>query len=923
MVATIDAEKDPFDAIVDAPFDSALEERYLVYAMSTITARSLPDLRDGLKPVHRRILWGMRQLRLAPDSAFKKSSRVVGDVMGKFHPHGNLALYDALVRLAQPFALRYPLVEGQGNFGNIDGDNAAAERYTECRLTKTAMQLMEGLDEGTVDFVPTYNNEEEEPSLFPGLFPNLLANGASGIAVGMATSIPSHNAAEVIDAALELIDNPHVEHSRLMELFKGPDFATGGLIVDSAAAISAAYEAGRGSFRVRARFHAGETKDEADREAGIERLGGGQYQLVVSEVPYGVPKGRLIEQIAQLIADRKLPILEDVRDESDEQIRIVFVPKSRNVDPELLKESLYKLTDLETRFGLNLNVLDATRTPMVMGLHELLSNWVAHQIDILQRRSRHRLQKIADRLELVEGYIIAFLNLDRVIEIIRYEDEPKAVMIAEFALTDVQAEAILNMRLAKLTGLEIDKLEAELTEVRATIADLRDILGSRTRREQIIKDELTTIAAAYGDDRRTELTNMVSMSLEDLLADEEMVITVSHGGYIKRLPLDTYRAQKRGGRGITGSGTKEEDWVEHLYTAQTHDYLMIFTARGHCYWLKVHEIPEASRASRGKPIVNLLALDSDERIAAIVPVREFRDDRFLLFASRKGVVKKTALSAYRHVRVKGVNAINITQDDELIDVQITGGNDEVILATYEGMAIRFHESDVREMGRVATGVRGIRLRNDDAVVGMVVIREDVRDTATLLIVTERGRGKRTAIDDYRFQSRGGMGVINFRINEQTGKIVAIKGVQPEDELMLISRHGIVTRQRVAEIRVIGRATQGVRVMALDEGDVLMDVARVVPEDDNGNGTHAAEVPIALDEGDPTDARAIVEDDAEGILGDDTAMLDDGISDVADLADSVDDGSATGDAGIDDDTSRFDEEDLSPSDSDDVDDDHVE
>src|SRR6187431_1699114 len=457
----IEEGKDPFDSIVDAPFDSALSERYLVYALSTITARSLPDLRDGLKPVHRRILWGMRGLRLDPGSAFKKSSRVVGDVMGKYHPHGNLALYDAMVRLAQPFTLRYPLVEGQGNFGNIDGDNAAAERYTECRLTKTAMQLMEGLDEGTVEFVPTYNNEEEEPSIFPGLFPNLLANGSSGIAVGMATSIPSHNVAEVIDAALELIDNPHVTHERLMELFHGPDFATGGLIVDSATAISQAYETGRGSFRVRGRFHAAEVKDEADREAGIERLGSGQYQLVVSEIPYMVAKGKLIEQIAQAIADRKLPILEDVRDESDEQVRLVLVPKSRNVDPELLKESLYKLTDLETRFSLNLNVLDAQRTPMVMGLHELLTNWVAHQIDILQRRSRHRLQKIADRLELVEGYIIAFLNLDRVIAIIRAEDEPKPVLMAEFGLTDRQAEAILNMRLRSLRKLEEMELRQE------------------------------------------------------------------------------------------------------------------------------------------------------------------------------------------------------------------------------------------------------------------------------------------------------------------------------------------------------------------------------------------------------------------------------------------------------------------------------
>src|SRR6187455_1174178 len=496
----IEDTQDPFDTIVDEPFESAIEKRYLVYALSTITARSLPDLRDGLKPVHRRILWGMRLMRLDPGSAFKKCARITGDVMGKYHPHGNLALYDALVRLAQPFTLRYPLVEGQGNFGNIDGDGAAAERYTECRLTRTAMQLMDGLDEGTVDFVPTYNSEEEEPTVFPGLFPNLLANGSSGIAVGMATSIPSHNVAEVIDAALLLIDNPHVEHAELMSVFRGPDLATGGLIVDSAEAISAAYETGRGSFRVRGRFHAVEAKDEADREAGIERLGGGQYQLVISEIPYMVPKGKLIEQIAQAIADRKLPILEDVRDESDEQVRIVLVPKSRNIDPELLKESLYKLTDLETRFSLNLNVLDGTRTPMVMGLHELLSNWVAHQIDILQRRSRHRLQKIADRLELVEGFIIAFLNLDRVIEIIRYEDEPKPVMIAEFSLTDRQAEAILNMRLRQLRKLEEVQLKTEREGLTKEREELVKLIDSPARQRTRLKKDLASLRERYAPD---------------------------------------------------------------------------------------------------------------------------------------------------------------------------------------------------------------------------------------------------------------------------------------------------------------------------------------------------------------------------------------------------------------------------------------
>ncbi|WP_305096583.1 DNA topoisomerase IV subunit A [Croceibacterium aestuarii] len=620
MVATIDDEKDPFDAIVDAPFDSALSQRYLVYALSTITARSLPDLRDGLKPVHRRILWGMRLLRLSPDNAFKKSSRVVGDVMGKFHPHGNVALYDAMVRLAQPFTLRYPLVEGQGNFGNIDGDNAAAERYTECRLTKTAMQLMEGLDEGTVDFVPTYNNEEEEPSLFPGLFPNLLANGSSGIAVGMATSIPSHNAAEVIDAALELIDNPHVEHARLMELMHGPDFATGGLIVDSPESISQAYATGRGSFRVRGRFFAAEAKDEADREAGIERLGGGQYQLVISEIPYQVAKGKLIEQIAQAIADKKVPILEDVRDESDENIRIVLVPKSRNVDPELLKESLYKLTDLESRFGLNMNVLDATRTPMVMGLKELLDHWLLHQIDILQRRSRHRLAKIADRLELVEGYIIAFLNLDRVIEIIRTEDEPKPVMMAEFGLTDRQAEAILNMRLRSLRKLEEMQLRQEKDELEDERAELEALLGSPARQRTRLKRDLKALRKDYAEDtalgrRRTtiaEAAPAVEFSMDAMIEKEPVTVILSQKGWIRG-------AKGHVDLGADGCGDfkyKEGDGPAFAVHCQTTDKLLIAGDDGRFFTLGADKLPGAR--GFGEPIRNTLDIDAEAQVVSLI-----------------------------------------------------------------------------------------------------------------------------------------------------------------------------------------------------------------------------------------------------------------------------------------------------------------
>ena len=616
MSEVIDDEKDPFDAIVDAPFDSALSERYLVYALSTITARSLPDLRDGLKPVHRRLLWAMRQLKLDPNSAFKKSARVVGDVIGKYHPHGDASVYDAMVRLAQDFALRYPLVEGQGNFGNIDGDNAAAYRYTEARLTKTALRLMEGLDEGTVDFVPTYNGEEQEPEIFPGLFPNLLANGASGIAVGMATNIPSHNVAEIVDATLELIDNPHAEHARLMELFHGPDLPTGGLIVDSPAAISAAYETGRGSFRIRGRFHAAETRDEADRDAGIERLGGGQWQLVISEIPYQVQKGKLIEQIAQVIADRKVPILEDVRDESDENIRLVLVPKSRNVDPELLKESLYRLTDLEVRFGLNLNVLDATRTPMVMGLRELLHHWIASQIDILQRRSRHRLEQIAKRLELVEGYIIAFLNLDRIIEIIRTEDEPKPVMMAEFGLTDRQAEAILNMRLRSLRKLEEMELRQEREELLKEQDELNKLLDSPARQRTRLKRDLASLRKEYGPEtalgrRRTTI------------AEAAPTAVFSMDAMIEKAPVTVILSQKGWIRAATGHEPldrdykfKEGDGPAFALHAQTTDKLLIVADNGRVYTLGADKLPGAR--GFGEPIRNMIDLEAEAQIAGVV-----------------------------------------------------------------------------------------------------------------------------------------------------------------------------------------------------------------------------------------------------------------------------------------------------------------
>ncbi|QZD87721.1 DNA topoisomerase IV subunit A [Qipengyuania psychrotolerans] len=744
-----DSGADPFDAIVDAPFDSALSERYLVYALSTITARSLPDLRDGLKPVHRRLLWAMRQLKLNPTDAYKKSARVVGDVIGKYHPHGDQSVYDAMVRLAQDFSLRYPLVDGQGNFGNIDGDNAAAYRYTEARLTKTALRLMEGLDEGTVDFIPTYNGEEQEPEIFPGLFPNLLANGSSGIAVGMATNIPSHNVAEVVDATLEIIDNPHVEHARLMQLFKGPDFATGGVVPESAETISAAYETGRGSFRVRGRFHAAEAEKPEDVAAGIERLGGGQWQLVISEIPYQVAKGKLIEQIAQAIADKKLPILEDVRDESDTAVRIVLVPRSRNVDPELLKESIYKLTDMETRFGLNLNVLDHTRTPMVMGLKELLDNWIVSQIDILQRRSQHRLDQIARRLELVEGYIIAFLNLDRVIEIIRTEDEPKPVMMKEFGLNDRQVEAILNMRLRSLRKLEEMQLRGEKDDLLKEKDELDKLLGSPARQRTRLKRDLNQLRKEYAEDtalgaRRTtieEAAPAVEFSMDAMIEKEPVTVILSQKGWVRgakgHLPLDQEFKYKEG---------DAEAFVLH---AQTTDKLLLVGADGRVFTLGADKLPGAR--GFGEPVRNTLDIDASTQIVSVIVHREGQE--VLLAASTgKGFAASTE-SMLAETR-KGRQVVNLKDGAKLVVARpIASGHDHVAVVGDNRKLVVFN---LEEMPRLAKG-QGVKLQS---------YRDGGLSDATTFTLEEGlswtmgGKGDRTRTEGDMWQwkvARGGAG----------------------------------------------------------------------------------------------------------------------------------------------------------------------
>jgi len=810
------------DRILPRLIEDEMKDSFINYSMSVIVQRALPDVRDGLKPVHRRILYAMHEAGLAPNRPYRKSATVVGDVLGKYHPHGDASVYDAMVRMVQDFSLRYPLVDGQGNFGSIDGDSPAAYRYTEARLARIATEMLADIDKDTVPFESNFDDRLKEPAVLPARIPNLLVNGSSGIAVGMATNIPPHNLREIVDACIHLIDNPGATIHDLMQFVKGPDFPTGAFVY-GLDGIKEAYETGRGRVVMRARTE-------------IERLDSGREQIVVTEIPFMVNKARMIEQIAELVRDKKITDISGLRDESDRDGIRVVIELKRDSIPEIVLNQLFKHTQMQSTFGVIMLAL-VDKVPRVLNLKELLRHFIDHRHDVVVRRTEYDLAHALEREHILEGLKIAVDNIDEVIEIIRASsdtDDASTKLQGRFGLSERQAKAILDMRLARLTGLETEKLEEELAQVRATIADLRAILANPARRFEIIKDELREVAKTYGDPRRTEIVaSNGDLSIEDLLADEEMVITVSHGGYIKRLPLDTYRLQRRGGRGLQGMETKEEDWVEHLFIAQTHDYLTFFTRQGHCYWLKVHEIPQAGRNARGRPIVNLLALRPEEQIAATVPVREFHEDRYLIFATRNGIVKKTALSAYGNVRVVGINAINIEEGDELIDVQVTNGDDEIILATRDGMAIRFHESDVRVMGRATTGVRGITLAEGDYVVGMVVVRKDTAAEATLLVATEYGLGKRSRIEDYRLQRRGGKGVINIKISERTGKVIAIKEVLPDDELVLVTRNGIVNRQRVGEIRVIGRATQGVRLLALDENDQVVDVARLLASETNG------------------------------------------------------------------------------------------
>ncbi len=826
------------ERILSRLIDEEIKESFINYSMSVIVSRALPDVRDGLKPVHWRVLYSMlNDLGLVPGRPYKKSATVVGDVLGKYHPHGDTSVYDALVRMVQVFSLRYPLVDGQGNFGSLDGDPAAAYRYTEARLTPIAMELLADIDKNTVDFAPNFDDRLVEPTVLPAGIPNLVVNGSSGIAVGMATNIPPHNLREVATALVHLIDHPETTPSELRKFIKGPDFPTGGYIYGREG-IKDYQETGRGRVVMRA------------RAVIEEKESSGKAQIVVTEVPYQVNPAKVVEDIAHLVRDGKLQGISDLRNESDrEGIRVVIELK-RDAIPRVVLNQLYKHTQMQATFGVIMLALVPDPTtrqlvPKVMPLREILQHYIDHRHEVITRRTQFDLDKALDREHILEGLKIAVDNIDEVIKLIRKaQDTPQASaqLQKRFKLSERQAEAILNMRLAKLTGLEIEKLEAELKEIRAQIKELRGILASRERRMQILKDELQSASTKYGNDRRTEITgDQGEFTIEDLIAEEDMVVTVSHSGYIKRTAVTTYKRQRRGGRGLNGQGLKDEDFIEHLFIASTHDYLLFFTGDGRCFWLKVHEIPQAGRAAKGKPVVNLINVTPDTTLSAMVPVREFSALEYLLFATKNGTVKKTALSQYSNPRTTGIKAIKIESGDELIDVQITNGTNDVVLATRGGLSIRFHESDVREMGRDTTGVKGIQLKAKDRMIGMVVLKRE----ANLLVVTEKGMGKCSPIDEYRVQKRGGKGIITLKLTDKTGNAVTIKEVLPDDELMLITKHGVVIRMPVKGIRVSGRNTQGVKLVNLDGGDYVCDVARVVTEDDEQAGDDETDEPALV------------------------------------------------------------------------------
>ena len=797
--------------------EDEMRQSYMDYAMSVIIGRALPDVRDGLKPVHRRVLYAMYAMGNSWNNPYKKSARLVGDVIGKYHPHGDVAVYDTIVRMAQDFSMRYLLVDGQGNFGSVDGDPPAAMRYTEIRMTQMAEEILADIDKGTVNFIPNYDDSLTEPTVLPSRIPTLLTNGSSGIAVGMATNIPPHNLGEVVNGLVAMVEKPDISIGELMNYIPGPDFPTGAYI-HGRESIRQAYNTGRGTIQIRAKLIT-ETVKRTGRE-----------QIIVREIPYMVNKARLIEHIAGLVQDKKIEGISDLRDESDREGMRIVIELKRDAVPDVLINQLYKHTSLQESFGVNMLAIDDGR-PRLLNLKDALKAFLDHRKEVITRRTAYNLLKAEDRLHILEGLRIALDHLDQVITLIRQSKDPRTAkegLMDSFGLTDVQAQAILEMRLQRLTGLEREKIVKEHSEITEHIGQLRAILADEGKVFRIIVDELKDIKERYGDPRRTEIVDQTEeISVEDLIVDEEMVVTVSHEGYIKRNPVTLYRAQHRGGKGKVGATTRDEDFVESLFVASTHDYILFFTTVGKVYWIKVHELPQAGRAARGRPVVNLLHLSEGEKVSAFLPVREFQQGRFVIFATKRGVVKKTELMAHSNPRSTGTRAIALEPRDEVIGVRLTDGQQEVLLSTLSGQSIRFKEGRVRPTGRGTYGVIGVSLDEGDEVVSMEILNQG----ASILTVAENGFGKRTAMEEYRLQSRGGKGVITMKTTDKTGRVIGVQQVTDDDQLMMITNRGKIIRLRIKDIRTIGRNTQGVRLIEMNDNERVVSLARLAEQED--------------------------------------------------------------------------------------------
>ncbi len=814
------------EKLVAVDIEDEIKGSYIDYAMSVIVARALPDVRDGLKPVHRRVLFGMSELGLNFNKPYKKSARIVGEVLGKYHPHGDTAVYDTLVRMAQDFSMRYPLVDGQGNFGSIDGDSPAAMRYTEARLSKIAEEMLRDIEKNTVDFLPNFDESLQEPVVLPSLLPNLLVNGASGIAVGMATNIPPHNLADIVDGIVALIRDPEIGDDKLIKIVKAPDFPTGGIIFGYEG-VKEAYKTGRGRIVIRAR-------------ANIETTKSGRVNIVITEVPYQVNKASLIERIAELVREKKLEDISDIRDESDRDGIRVVVELKRDAEAQVVLNNLYKHTQMQTTFGVILLAL-VDGIPKVLTLKQMMERFVDHRHEVVVRRTKFDLDAAEKRAHILEGYKIALDNIDEVVQIIKKSKDPESAKLAlmrRFKLSEVQSKAILALTLQRLTGLERKKIEDEYRETIKLIEKLRAILASKEMRMQIIKDELLELKKNFADERRTEIVEKASeFSIEDMIAEEDVVITITHNGFIKRYPVSGYRRQSRGGKGITAQTTREDDFVEHMFIASTHQYILFFSDRGRAYWLKVHEIPEGGRASRGRSIVNLISKMPDETITAFLPVKDFNDESFVTMVTKRGFVKKVALNEFSNPRRVGIIAIGLDKGDRLIDAWLTNGKQDIIIGTRNGFALRFNEKDVRAMGRNARGVKGINLSKGDEVIGMIVIS---RSDSSVLVVSDKGFGKRSEIEEYSLRRRGGKGLITVKTSDKNGKLLAIKEVIDNDDIMIVTAKGFLIRQHVKDIRLAGRNTQGVRLIRLQTNDSIAAVARVLAEEGSSEESNGGE-----------------------------------------------------------------------------------